>query len=364
MSRRLSGGFLVVEKRLVPSSMMIVTVPIISVLLALVFGAVFLAVTGQDPFKIYALMLKGAFGSSYGISETIVKAIPIALCGLGIALAFRMQLWNIGAEGQLFMGAFGASWVALSFPGLPVYLALPAMIMAGMLAGGLWALLPAIPRAYLGVNEIITTLMLNYVAILWVDYLVYGPWKDPKGFNFPLTAPFSPSFMLPSLGDTRLHGGLIMAIVIAIILYLIFSRFKWGFEIKVIGQSASAARYAGMNIKGNILLVMLFSGAICGLAGMSEVSGITGRLQHGLSPGYGYTAIIVAWLSKLNPFAILLVSVLFGALQVGGYIVQTAGVPAAVAAMLQGAILFFVLGGEIFTGYSFKLRLPRKGVSS
>jgi simple sugar transport system permease protein len=342
------------EKRTNVSGTSILAVTVLSVLLSLVLGGIFLELTGHDALEIYVLMFSGAFGSAYGLSETLVKGIPLMLAGLGISLAFRMQLWNIGAEGQFYMGAFAASWVPLTFPGLPAYQMIPAMVLLGMAAGGLWALLPAIPRAYLGVNEIISTLMLNYVAILWVDYLVFGPWKDPGGYNFPLSAPFSEAARLGTVGDSRVHTGIFFALAISVIIYIIINRTKWGFEIRVIGESEAAARYAGMDIRRNILLVMLISGAVCGLAGMAEVSGITGRLQPNLSPGYGYTAIIVAWLSKLNPFAILLVSVLFGGLQVGGYLVQTSGVPATVATMLQGAILFFVLGGDIFTRYRIR----------
>jgi simple sugar transport system permease protein len=362
MSGKISIGNLMLEKRAVPSPVMVFIIPLMSVFCALVFGAVFLYITGQDALKVYGTMFSGAFGSYYGLSETIVKAIPIALCGLGISIAFRMQLWNIGAEGQLYMGAFAASWVPLTFTDMPALAALPLMMLLGAVAGGLWSYLPAISRAYLGVNEIITTLMLNYVAILWVDYLVYGPWKDPNGYNFPLSAPFPDWAMLPTLGQSRVHAGFIFALVAAVLIYILLFHSKWGFEIRVIGQSETAARYAGMNIRRNILLVMFMSGALCGLAGMAEVSGIIGRMQYALSPGYGFTAIIVAWLSKLNPFAILVVSVLFGGLQVGGYLVQTIGVPANVAAMLQGSILFFVLGGEILNKYRI-VSVKRKGVT-
>lgn len=339
------------EKRLNPSVAMNVAVPVLSVLAALLVGTVFLSLTGRDAMEVYSAMFKGALGSRYGLSETIVKAIPLMLCALGISAAFRMQLWNIGAEGQFYMGAFAASYLPLKYPELPIAVMLPGMLLLGCLSGGVWALIPALLRARWKVNEIITTLMLNYVAILWVDYLVYGPWKDPKGFNFPLTAKFPASAALPTFGDSRIHVGLILAVVLALIFWVIFAKSRWGFEVKVIGASEQAARYAGMNIQRNIFWVMLLSGAVCGLAGMTEVSGIVGRLQPNLSPGYGYTAIIAAWLSKLNPFAILLVSVLFGALQVGGFFVQTMGVPASVAAMLQGAVLFFVVGGEFLTNY-------------
>jgi simple sugar transport system permease protein len=205
--------------------------------------------------------------------------------------------------------------------------------------------------------------MLNYVGILLVNYFVYGPWRDPKGFNFPLTAQFPPAAMLPTFGDSRIHVGLLMALALVVVFIVIFRNSRWGYEIKVIGASERAARYAGMDIKRNMFLVMALSGAICGLAGMTEVSGIVGRLQPNLSPGYGYTAIIVAWLARLNPVAIVLVSGMFGVLQVGGYIVQTYGVPASVAAMIQGAILFFVIGGEIFTNY--RIVFPgRKGAET
>ncbi|MFZ5644493.1 MAG: ABC transporter permease [Bacillota bacterium] len=349
--------FVYLEKRLRTPSSSVFLITAISIVLSLLLGGVFLSLTGYDPIKIYSIMLTGVFGSSFGITETLVRAIPLMLLGLGISIAFKMQLWNIGAEGQIYMGAFAASWIPLTFPDLPAVVMLPLMIITGMLAGGVWALIPAIPKAYLGVNEIISTLMLNYVAILWVEYLVFGPWRDPQGFNFPLSAPFPEAARLWTLGDTRVHGGILFALIISVIVYIIINRTRWGYEIRVIGESASAARYAGMDIRRNIILVMILSGAICGLAGMSEVSGISGRLQHGISPGYGYTAIIVAWLAKLNPFAIIVVAILFGGLQVGGYMVQSSGVSASVATMLQGSILFFVLGGELFNRY--RLRIGR-----
>ena len=354
------GTRLAIEKRLVPSSSAYIVIPFISIFMALLVGSVFLYFSGHEPVAVYFKMFKGAFGSRYGITETIVKAIPLTLVGLGVAMAFRMQLWNIGGEGQLYMGAFAATWVALTFPEGNAWWIMPAMILLGMLAGGLWALLTAIPRAIWGVNEIITTLMLNYVAILWVDYLVYGPWKDPAGFNFPLTAVFSEAATLPGLFDSRVHAGLFFGIVAAIILYAVIYHTRWGYEIRVTGENPGAARYAGMDTTRNIMLVMMLSGALCGLAGMSEVSGIGHRLQHGLSPGYGYTAIIVAWLSRLNPFAVILVAILFGGLQVGGFIVQTSGIPSSMVYMLQGLLLFFVLGGELLTGYRLT-RVPATG---
>jgi len=339
------------EKRSTTPRGVLFLVPLLSVIIGLCFAGLFIGATGKNPLNIYSLMFEGAFGSAYGISETVVKSIPLMLTGLAVALAFRMQLWNIGAEGQLYMGAFGATWLALKFPEWPAYLLLPGMLIMSFITGGIWGLLPAIPRAYFKVNETITTLLLNYVGILWVDYLVYGPWRDPKGFNFPITAPFSESAILPVLGDSRIHVGLILAILAAVVLYIVLNYTKWGFEIRVSGESAIAANYAGMNYIKNILLIMFISGGLAGVAGMTEVSAITQRLQHGISPGYGYSAIIIAWLARLNPWAVVVVSFLFGALLVGGYSIQTSGFPAATVAMLQGAILFFVVGGEIFVKY-------------
>ena len=329
-------------------------VPLLSVCTGLLFAGLFILLTGKDPLLVYSLMLEGAFGSEYGITETVVKAIPLMLCSLGIALAFRMQLWNIGGEGQLYMGAFAATWLVRACPDWPAALLLPGMVVAAFIGGGIWALLAALPRAYGNVNETITSLLMNYIAILWVDYLVYGPWKDPKGFNFPLTAPFPPNALLPTLGDTRIHFGLLLALAAAIALYVILFHSKWGFEVRVSGESPCAARYAGMNYARNILLVMLISGGLAGVAGMTEISGITHRLQHGFSPGYGYSAIIIAWLARLHPGAMVVVSLLFGGLLVGGFSIQTSGFPAATVSMLQGAILFFVVGGELFMNYRLK----------
>ncbi|MBA1335683.1 MAG: Nucleoside ABC transporter, permease protein 1 [Firmicutes bacterium] len=353
---------IVLEKVCVPKRRQL-AYRILAVVLALVLGAAFLGVMGFSPMAIYRKMFGGAFGSKYGITETIVKTIPLMLAALGVSVAFRMKLWNIGAEGQLYMGCFAASWVALRFPGLPAYVMLPAMFMAGMLGGGLWALVPAVPRALFGTNETLSTLMLNYVAILWVDYLVFGPWKDPKGFNFPITPEFSEAAFLPAFGNSRVHIGLVFGVLIAAVLYIVLKYTKWGYEIRVIGESREAAEYAGMKVIKNILLVMFLSGALAGLAGMAEVSGITHRLQSGISPGYGYSAIIIAWLSRLNPWGIIVVAFLFAGLLVGGYSVQTIGLSASIATMLQGMILFFVLASEFFTEYRIKL-VRREGVKN
>ena len=353
---------IVFEKRLVRARWAPILVPVISIFLALVFGALLLMAFGINPFEAYRVMLQGSLGGGYAISETLVKAIPLMLTGLGVSIAFRMLFWNIGAEGQLAMGGIAASYVALFLSDrLPAPLVLPLMAILAIIAGAVWGGIPAFLKAFIGVNEILTTLMMNYIAILWVEYLYLGPWRDPAGYGFPGSAPFPESAWLPRLTG-RVHAGLIFAIVAAFLLWFILTRTRWGYEIRVIGENPRAARYTGIDIGKNILLVMLFSGGLAGLAGMAEVAGLTRRL-YGLTVGYGYTAIIVAWLASLNPWGVLLVAFLMAALLVGGDQIQIAlQTPAAVALVLQGAILFFVLGGSIFINY--RIRVIRKADSS
>lgn len=335
-----------------------VVISLASVVLGLLFCGVLVFFTGNDPIDLYTQIFSAAFGSAYGFSETVVEAIPLALCSLGVMVAFRMKLWNIGAEGQFYMGAFGATFFALTFPGLPAIVLLPLMALAGVVCGGVWALLPAIPKALWNVNETISTLLMNYIAILWVAYLVFGPWRDPKGKNFPLTVIFSSGATLPTFGGTRISIALVIAVLLAVGLFFLLKYSKWGYEIRVSGGSKKAADYAGMSFVKNVLLVLFVSGAISGFAGMAEVSGVIHRLQQTVSPGYGYTAIIIALIARLNPLSILLVSFLMGGLLVGGYNLQTAGFPSSIVSMFQGAILFFVLAGEMFNRY----RLVRKEV--
>ncbi len=340
---------------------------IASIVLALFVGAIIIAGQGANPFAAYAAMFEGAFGSGYGFSETLVKAIPLMLAGLGVAIAFRMQLWNIGAEGQIWMGAWAAAGIGLflfTATNIPSWIAILLMMLGSMIAGGLWGAIPGALKAYLNVNEILTSLMLTPVAIFWVLYFVDILWRDPEGMGFPNTAQLETSIWLPKLGSLlfflppghRVHGGLIFGLLAAVALWFALSRMRWGYEIRVIGENQHAAGYAGMPIARNIVLVMFISGALAGLAGMSEVAGVAHRLQRGLSPGYGFTAIIIAWLGKLNPFAIILVSILFGGLLVAGEQIQMVmGLPNAISGILQGLILFFVLAGDVLSKYRIRL---------
>ncbi len=352
------------EKRLSTSRKAIFLVPFISLILAFIFGAILLILAGADPLETYSAMLNGAFGSSYNITETLVKAVPLILTGLSVAIAFRMLFWNIGAEGQLVMGGIATAWVALFWvenltflPQSPLVW-LPIMMIVAILAGAIWGLIPALLKAYLNVNEIITTLMFNYIAILFYQFLFTTAWKDPEGFGFPGTAQIMEFTRLPRLSG-RLHFGIIIAIAAAFVVWVIMDKTRWGYEIRLIGENREAARYAGVSIIRNIILVMLLSGGLAGLAGLSEVSGISYRLQHGLAVGYGFTGIIIAWLARLNPWGVVVVAILMAGLLVGGDQIQISmGLPASVAAVLQGAILLFVLGGDVFTRY--RLRVIRR----
>ncbi|WP_439116428.1 ABC transporter permease [Paenibacillus antri] len=331
-------------------------VPVASVALALGVCAIFIAANGMNPITVYSKMLRGAFGSAYGLNETLVKAVPLLLCGLGVSIAYRIAVWNIGAEGQFLAGTMAATAVTIYLPELQNGWAIALMLVAGIAAGGVWGLLTAIPRTHFQVNELITSLMLNYVALLALDYFVFGPWRDPAGFNFPGSPVFTPAQSLPAIGDTRLHLGLAFALSAVALYYVLIKFTRWGYELRLIGANPTAAKHAGININKHIWIVMIVSGGLAGLAGMAEVSGVTHKLMQGISPGYGYTAIIVAWLAKLHPAGLIVASVLFGGLIVGGYSVQTIGMPSSVTDMIQGGILFFLIAGDMVA----KFRLRRR----
>ncbi|MCR4429180.1 MAG: ABC transporter permease [Caldiserica bacterium] len=346
----------VLEKRERSSPLVNFLVPTLSIVLALLLGALIIYLSGFSPKEAYLEMFNGSFGSGYAFSETIVKAIPLMLCALGVGFAFRTVLWNIGAEGQLYMGAWAAGWIALNFPQGQSWWLIPSMMVAGFLAGAFWGLIPGILKASLNVNEIITSLLLNYVAILWVDYFVYGPWKDPKGYGFPFSPFFGEGAWLPTFFGTRIHLGLVFALLAALLIFFLLRSTRLGFEVRVIGENPQAARYAGMNIFRTVILVFMISGGLAGLAGMAEVSGVIHRMQHAISPGYGYTAIIIAWLSRLNPLVTVVVSILFGGLLVGGFSVRSLGLSESLVYVIQGIILFLLLAGDILTRYRLSWR--------
>jgi general nucleoside transport system permease protein len=225
------------EKRRAPSPLLLSVLPVLAIGIGLLLGAMLLLFMGTPPWEAYQEMARGAFGSAYSLSETLVKATPLLLAGLGVGLAFQAGFWNVGAEGQLYMGAMGATWIALSYPGIPAPLLQPLMIVAGCLAGMFWGLIPAVLRARWRVNEIITSLMCNYIAILWVDFLVYGPWKDPRAFGFPFPPPLPPTARLPLVPGGRVHLGLLLGLVAAAGLAVLLKRTRFGYEVCIIGLS-------------------------------------------------------------------------------------------------------------------------------
>jgi simple sugar transport system permease protein len=331
-----------------------------AVIVALALGGIMLSYGGLNPFVAYRQMLNVGFLDSFSFSDTLVKATPLILAGLGVTVAFRMKLWNIGAEGQLYMGAWAASGVALKLlsPETPAVLMISAMIVAGFGAGALWGAIPGFLKAKLHVNEIITSLMLTYVAIFFCNYFIYGPWSSggfgltprfPDSAWFPRFLDFADTF--PGLRGMTAHAGIFLGIIAAVLLFIMFKRSKWGYELKLIGDNQEAARYAGISISRNIILAMIISGGLAGLAGMAEVAGVVHRLQENFSPGYGFTAIIVAWLARLNPLAVILVGYLFGGLLVGGDAIQPAGIPL----MIQGIIMFCVISADLLTRYRIRL---------
>jgi simple sugar transport system permease protein len=282
---------------------------LLAVFFALLASAGFMMLMGYNPFLVFEKLVEGSVGSLYRFRETINKTIPLVVLSLGIAVAFRMKFWNIGAEGQFYLGSFGASLVAFSFPDLPAIILLPFMFVVAFFFGGMWALIPAALKARFSASESLVTLMLNYVALKWISYLQYGPWKDPGAKGFPKIATFGKNAILPQL--FAVHIGWLIALVLVVIMYILLKKTKLGYEIDVLGESEATARYAGMNVTRITLVAILLSGGLCGIAGMMQASGIEHSLSDQLSGGLGFTAVITTWLARLSPPFIVIVSFLF-----------------------------------------------------
>jgi general nucleoside transport system permease protein len=330
-----------------------------ALLLSLVLSGLLLWLRGTPPLEGLRVLFVGAFGSRWALADCLIKGTPLFLCSLGVAVAFRLQIWNIGAEGQFALGAIGATWMALSFPGLSAWLLLPLMITMACLAGGLWGLVPALLRQRLGTNEIIVTLMLNYIAISLLDYLVYGVWKDPTSFGFPMTREFPPAAIVGHIGQSTVNWGIVHCLVLGGVFFLLFRYTAIGFALRAAGDNVRAARYAGLPYDYLVLLVMVLSGALAGWAGFLEASATINRLQPSIMVGYGYTAIVVAWLARLNPLTIGLAAFLLAGLRVGVENLQLdLQVPAAFGHIIEGLILLTVLAGGFFINYRVMAR-PR-----
>ena len=320
--------------------------------LALCAGGLFLLVLGNNPFAIYGTILSGAFRSEMAIQATIKIMIPLLIASLGVMLAFKMKFWNIGGEGQLIMGGVFASYFALFHADWPGFILFPVMFIAGIIGGGIWALIPAFFKVKFGTNETLFTLMLNYIALYLVSWLQEDPWRDPAANGFPKIASFDKSAVLPKLFGVQI--GWVIALILVAVLFVYLRYTKQGYEISVVGESRATATYAGMNVQKIILRTMFLSGAVAGIAGMVQVTGSDRTLTTGVAGGVGFTAIIVAWLAQLNPVSSLIIAFLFSVLEKGSSVVQSQfGLSTDCADVLQGIILFFVLGCEFFIRYKF-----------
>ena len=327
---------------------------VLSIVFSLIVMSGWIALIGHNPIEVYVAMLDGCFGSLYRFKETLKMAIPLSLVALGIMIAFKLKFWNIGAEGQILMGAFTSSYIALNYGDLPKIQLIILMMIAGLIGGGIWSLIPALFKVSFNTNETVFTLMLNYIALKWIVFLQYGPWKDPNAFGFPKIPNFTDNGILPSIFG--LHIGWIILIITTIVVYILNHHTKFGFEIAVIGESENTAKYAGMNVKRVIVRAVFLSGAICGLVGMIQASAVSNTLTYEISSGFGYDGIIIAWLSNMNAVMVPVVGFLFAVLSQGASYIQTAfQIPASAAKIIQGMILIFALGSEFFIQYKVSL---------
>ena len=323
--------------------------------LAILVGGVFVLLLGKNPFAVYQSIFLGAFRSPLAIQGTIKIAVPLLISSLAITLAFKMKFWNIGAEGQIIMGGIFASYFALFYDGLPHVLLILVMLVAGMVGGGLWGLIPAFFKSKFGTNETLFTLMLNYIALYLIKYLTEGPWRDPSSSGFPKIATFSQNAQLDKV--LGVHAGWIIALVLVVFVFIYLRYTKQGYEITVVGESENTARYAGMNVGKIVMRTMFLSGAICGIAGMTQATGAAYTLSEGIAGGVGFTAIIVAWLARLNPFFAVVFTMFLSVLQKGSSVMQSAfGLSTYVSDVLQGIILFVILGVDFFTQYKLIFR--------
>jgi len=354
------GPFLL-EPRLSPSRATVFLVSALSVAVALLLASLIFWGYGLNPWRAYGAIGRGVFGSWPSFSEVLRRGTPLILCGVGLTLAFRAQFWNIGAEGQLLAGATAATGVALFLP-IPESLRLPLMFLLGFLAGAIWAVIPALLRVKLGVNDVISTLMLNYVMSYIVEWLVHGPWKGPTMRGFAYTDAFPLSARLSYLPSTRVHWlTLVLGVALALVVAFLLARTRLGYEIRVVGQNPDAGRYAGINFTLVLSLVMLISGGLAGLAGVGEVAGIHWRLRSPshISMGYGYTAIIVAWLARGSPVAAIFTALLFGLIfAAGDYMKTVLNLPFQITGVFNGLILFFLISFDILMFW--RVRIARK----
>ncbi len=354
-----------IEKRPNPSGRVVLLTSVGAVVAALLVTGALFAVFGVNPLTAYATIIQKTLLNGRGFSEVVRKTIPLLLAGVGLVLAFRAQFWNIGAEGQILAGAVAASGVALFVP-LPAPLYIPTMFLAGFVAGALWGFLPALLKVRLGVNEIITTLMMNYIALYIVRWLINGPWKGQSVTGFSYSERFDRAAWLPTLGTTRLHWPtLLLGLALVLFVGFLLARMRFGFEVRMMGASLEAARYAGVNFLTTTIGLVALSAGAAGLAGVGEVAAIHHRLiePNSISLGYGYTAIIVALLARGNPLATILTALFLGWVFASGDVMKVSlGLPSQMVGVISGLILLFIICAEPLLHYRL-VRVPRRSAA-
>ncbi|MEO8757741.1 MAG: ABC transporter permease [Devosia sp.] len=345
------------EKRPDPSRFMLYATPVGAVVLTMLVGAIIFTLIGYNGAAAVYQVFIAPLTLSYKWGDIAVKASPLILIGVGLAVGNRAAIWNIGAEGQYIVGALAGTGIGILTKDMTGFWILPAMLLAGLAGGAIWGGIPALMRNRFNVNETLSSLMLTYVAIHLMNHMVTGPWKDPKGFSFPQTALVTPSQTLPILvPGTYVHLGIVITLIIAVIMWFLMSRSLFGFQVRVVGSAPNAARHGGFSQKGTVWLVFLLSGALAGLAGIFEVTGPFGQMSLGFPQNYGFTAIIVAFLGRLNPLGVIIAGVVLAITYVGGDLAQSAlQLPNASKGIFQALMLFFLLASDVLIRYRVRL---------
>lgn len=345
-----------IERRETPNTWLALLAPFVAVVAALIVCAPLIIWHGSPVFEAYGLLVKGTLGSRGAITETLARATPLIMTGLAAAVAFRAKLWNIGGEGQLYVGATAAAAVGAGALVLPTWLLIPVVLLVGAAAGAALLIGPTLLKTRFGVDEVVTTLLLNFVVLLFVSMMIEGPMKDPLAFGWPQSAPMLDEATLPKLvPKTRLHMGLVVAIAVAVLFWFIDTRTRWGFEARAVGSNPGAARFAGMSVQGVMLRVAIFSGALAGLAGACEVTGLRGYLALDLSPGFGYGGIVVAMLAQLHPLGVVAAAIFVACVFVGADAMgRTLGVPGFIADVIVAASLMCMLVAILAAQYRIR----------
>ena len=354
-----------IESRTAPSRLMTLGIPVLSAAVALALAAIPLAFAGADVAAAYREMARGVFGSVFAFSEMLTRATPLIFTGLAAALAFRARLWNIGAEGQLYLGAVAAVAIGTGALDAPGYLLIPVIMLAGAAAGAVGMTVPALLKIRFGADEVVTTLLLNFIILIFVQMMLEGALKDPMGLGWPQSEPILDQGMLPTLVERmRVHSGLIVALVAAAIAQFMLARSVWGFRLRAVGENAAAARHAGVGVNRTLLSVAIVSGGLAGLAGVSEVAGLKGYLTADLSPGFGYTGIVVAMLAGLSPAGVVVAALFLASVFVGADSMSRAmGVSSYLADLVVATSLLCVLVGGFFARFRITRSGPARGAS-